>query len=87
MPDDRSRKPKAPLQELLRGAWAAAHGLASDAEQEAKRLTERRLEEEVRAYLSRLRFPSRQDLAAMSAHVEGLEARLSALERRHKAER
>lgn len=114
MADDDSRKPTAPLQEMLRGAWAAAHGLAQDAEQEAKRLTERigeladvpraeaerlgaeirrrfsdnrtqfegRLEEEVRAYLSRLRFPSRQDIAAMSGHVDGLEARVAALERR-----
>lgn len=114
MSDDSSAKAKAPLQEMLRGAWAAAHGLAQDAEQEAKRLTERlgelkdvpraeaervtaeirgrfqnnrtqlerRLEEEVRAYLSRLRFPSTQDLAAMSSNVDGLEARVGALERR-----
>ena len=43
---------------------------------------ERRLEEDVRAYLSRLRFPSREDLSAMTARVEGLEARASALERK-----
>ena len=107
---------KMPLQELLKGAWAAAHGLAQDAEQEARRLTERlaeladvprgeaerlalevrdrfrdnreqlecRVDEEVRAYLSRLRFPSMADLQAMTSHVDGLEARVRALERRRR---
>jgi polyhydroxyalkanoate synthesis regulator phasin len=47
-----------------------------------RRQLEQRLEEDVRAYLSRLRFPSREDLSAMTARVEGLEARASALERK-----
>ncbi len=101
------------LPEWLEGAWAAAHGLAEDAEVEVQRLfsrlsewtdaprteaerrldevrlrfadnrrqLERRLEEGVRAYLSRLRFPSREELAALNAHLDGLEARVGELER------
>ena len=102
------------LPERQENAWAAAHGLAEDAELEVSRLRsrltgwtdeqrteaerrleeardrfldnrcrlERRLEEGVRAYLSRLRFPSREDLAALHAHLDGLEARVGSLERR-----
>jgi len=104
----------AQLPEWLESAWAAAHGLAEDAELEVSRLRarlsgwtgeqrteaerkldeardrfldnrrrlERRLEEGVRAYLSRLRFPSREELAALHAHLDGLEARVGSLERR-----
>ena len=53
-----------------------------DALTTGRRQLEQRLEEDVRAYLSRLRFPSREDLSAMTARVEGLEARTSALERK-----
>ena len=36
----------------------------------------------MRAYLSRLRFPSHDELKALSSQLEGLDARLAALERR-----
>ena len=47
-----------------------------------RRQLERRLEEGVRAYLSRLRFPAREELAALHSQLDGLDARTAALERR-----
>lgn len=106
----------AALPDLLKETWAAAHGLASEAEAEASRLLERlasvanlpkseaerlltqsrgyfvksrgllekRLETEIRAHLSRLRFPSRQEVAALTSTLDGLEARIATIERRRK---
>ena len=102
--------------DLLRETWAAAHGLANEAEAEANRLLERlgevanlpkaeaerlltqsrdyfvksrsllekRLETEVRAHLSRLRVPSRQEVAALASTLDGLEARIATIERRRR---
>ena len=49
--------------------------------QAQRELVETRLEEGVKAYLSRLRIPSRHDIEALKAEIEGLEARTASLER------
>ena len=68
--------PSARLQDLLHDTRQRLAG--------NRRQLERRVEEGVRAYLSRLKIPSREEIAALGAHLDGLEARVSTLERRRK---
>lgn len=74
--------------ELSSAPRAEAERLLEEARQrfvENRREMERLLEEGVRAHLSRLKFPSREELGALQAYLDGLEARLASLERRRRA--